>query len=96
LGGEKGGMGIKFTRRIAAQERVSIPKKVINALKIGKGDLVVLELTHKDKTAFLTVSLYAKRQVHLPEAVRDSLGVGEGDIIDVEIKDVVKEKSEGR
>ena len=84
-------MGIKFTRRIVAQERVTIPKKVINALKIGEGDLVVLELTHKDKTAFLSASLHAKGQVRLTEAVRDSLGVGEGDIIDIEIKDVVKE-----
>jgi len=89
-------MGVKFTRRIVAQERVTIPKKVINALKIGKGDLVVLELTHKDKTAFLSASLHAKGQVRLTEAVRDSLGVGEGDIIDIEIKDIVKEKGERR
>jgi len=89
-------MVVKFTRRIVAQKRVTIPKKVIDALKIGRGDLVVLELTHKDKTAFLPASLYDKGQVRLTEAVRESLGVGEGDIIDIEIKDVVKEKRGGR
>jgi len=86
-------MGVKFTRRIAAQERITIPKKVINALKIGKDDLVVLELTHKGKTAFLSTPLYDKGQVRLPKTVRESLRAGEGDIINIEIKDVIR--SEG-
>jgi len=55
-------MNMPFTRRITTQDRVIIPKSIRDCLDIRERDMLVLELTHKEKTIRETLRVSWKAQ----------------------------------
>mgnify|MGYP000145781205 CR=1 FL=1 len=83
---------MRLTRRITAQNRVAIPKRIRELLNIEAGDLIEVEFEREGRTAPEVLSAMRDGQLHLPEALRRALDASAGDIVTLTIKNVNKRR----